>query len=330
MRRVIAAGRRAFRSYHATPSGKANRVILVFALIVTIFLLWLFIRGGWSSSPTLNVLLAVAATCLAGSFFNLVIQVLQEMSQDDAREQFVDFFGREAAESQYQVFFSTLKPHGKLVSENPRAKEENAYPKGVEHVISYEEVAGIAELDSIFRNFGGSLDICLDTHIRKRADDFPDVSCLSIGLGFSIVTAALSEYSGNSFRIGYGNPLACDLDESLQQDDITDELIIDGEKIEPEGLSDFALIARILHDKRPYLVCAGRSAKGTAAALKYLARHWPVLFDEYKAKNKGLMSHHLVVKISHHRLGLEPDDKKPEVKLVSINRRKKPAVTTAT
>lgn len=312
MRKNSARLRNAFSAYYATPVGKANSALILVTLTATIAIRWLGPRAG-NASSALSDVLAVSLSLLAMGSGALALKIGEEIWQQRHMDRFRAFFGDHAVENRYHIYFSSFTSIGGLKSDHEEATERNARPKGVANVIPYEEVAGIAELEAVFRRYGGALEICLDRHARRGAHDFPHVGCLAVGLGFNTVTTSLSRYSGHLFEISYGTFSWDDADRSSvpSGNETTDELTINGERVQPDRLKDYALIARIVHNGQPYIVCAGRSAKGTAAALKYLTTRWLDLLGAYKKKDP--MRFHMVAKLSHERDHLEPGEITPPV-----------------
>jgi hypothetical protein len=247
---------------------------------------------------------------LAVGLVECIITLYEELGQQRDLEDFRKFFGDGAINHSYKAVFPSAKVSGDLEYPHGEATAVRARPKCIRHVIAYEEVDAIGEMDRLFRHFGKGLDIGLDEYGRE-GKDLPEIGCLCIGLGFNNVTTALSRESNYLFKLRYGQVLNADSERfGLPAGTITDDFIIDsgGAEVHPRELvkdhEDYALIARILHAGRPYLICAGHTADGTAAALKYVARFWPRLLA--LCDHHDLNSHHMVTVLAHQRDRREP------------------------
>jgi hypothetical protein len=309
MATTIDFARRALVDYGKTPRGKANLYLLLLGLVATILSAVFVTRQEPSAPhPILEVCLTLAATFLAVGIVEMSAKIFEGLAREPHRDKFVAFFGQSAVTAPYMAVFSQATLIGKLEYPHSATTVEHAYPKGILHTIPYEEVAPIAALDRVFRTFGGSLKICVDTYSRDR-DPIPKAGLLSIGLGFNNVTTALSFESKKLFEIKYVSLLSKDRNDNCPEaeDCRTDDFVInlkrgnDKETVRPAEIvgpeRDYALIARIFKDSHPYVICAGRTAYGTASALEYLAESWMDLLDQYPT---GYLSRkNMVAVISH-------------------------------
>ncbi|HZD32253.1 MAG TPA: hypothetical protein VE779_11390, partial [Candidatus Angelobacter sp.] len=246
-------------------------------------------------------------------------RLFEEMGQEPNREKFIALFGEKATTPGYGAIFSRARVVGKLEYPHEIANAHNAHPKGILHTLPYEEVGPIGELDREFRKFGGALKIQLDK--GDEGDDLPHYGCLSVGLGFNNITTKLSRYCSKLFEIDYVPLLPKDRKRFPAGADIpkiSDDFVINHNGVEAhpskwvqvEGGEDYALIARILHDGKPYIICAGRTADGTAAALKFLARHWLRIVGLYKEDRANLETDNMVAILSHQHELREPGELK--------------------
>lgn len=161
-------------------------------------------------------------------------------------------------------------------------------------MISFEEVTAITELDRLFRSFGKGLVIDVD---RFDQAALPERGCLSVGLGFNNLTTRLSFHSKDQFRIYYRKLDERDAKRFFVKNSpnrVSDGFTVrDGEdQVWPRRIlenpdEDYALLSRILYQDQPYVICAGRSAEGTSAALRYLAHNWLPLYEAYKGQLKS-------------------------------------------
>ena len=155
----------------------------------------------------------------------------------------------------------------------------------------------------------------LDRYDPKR-DTLQNTSLLAVGLGFNNATTLLSAACDYLYQIIYEPGAVADqMDMHIEEtkhltDDFLINEVIDGKKnaIRPSTLVgpqlDYALIARVLIGAQPYIVCAGRTAAGTASALGYLARSWRDLFKQFREDE--FRDTHLVADLAHERERREP------------------------
>jgi hypothetical protein len=165
-----------------------------------------------------------------------------------------------------------------------------ALPKGIHEIIPWRELEAVWEIDGVFQRLGSRMLLWPD---RFQKGEWPSEGCLSIGLGFNRLTVRLGDVTG-AYRVDYG--------------DLTDDFCIfddHGEVVDPRrgnGL-EYALLARVLLDSgsdepTPYLVCAGHTADGTAAACRYLGKRWRKLLQDHR---EVLKDHHMADILYHPR-----------------------------
>jgi hypothetical protein len=211
---------------------------------------------------------------------------------ESEKQDFVLFFGQPSPDGMYPAVFldgylepvkdkdgnstelGRVKP-AKLTDE--RGNEIRALPKGVRQIVPYQELVSVFRLEREFRRFGRRIEIRLES---EYSNHLPDYGCLSVGLGFNKMTSKLANIS-HLYEIVYTETIPGVSDYTTDDFVITPE---GGGRIEPrakvtgEGV-EWALLARILVNKGamgpvPYLVCAGHTADGTAAACNFLADKW--------------------------------------------------------
>jgi hypothetical protein len=222
-----------------------------------------------------------------------LIIIFEEINQQKDRDNFVTFFGRGALTPDYRAVFSKLELEraGKLKYVHTRADEKKAQPKGLIHVVAFEELTSLAEIDREFKRFGRGLDVELDCYDEKTST-LPRAGALSIGLGFNNLTTALSEECNGLFEIRYEAPDG--VEPVLGLADSTDHVTIrDGTNdIDPRNLvgnrHDYALIARVIYRSVPFVICAGHTARGTAAA-----------YQGYISTKRDFQLNHMAAILSH-------------------------------
>jgi hypothetical protein len=242
-------------------------------------------------------------------------------------EDFLAFFGPNSLKSKYKaVFFDAQLPRlddfcdyfsrcakglpterdvellNRLEASLPRYKDADlcmvklakppkqglcALPKGIREIVPSQELEAVLAIDPIFQKFGGKIQIAAD-HFHKGGHTWPAEGCISLGLGFNHLTVEIGEIT-KSYKVFY--------------QDQTDDFFTyaeDGTKEapRPETSYEYALLARVLLDlgglePTPYLVCAGHTADGTAAACQYLAKNWHQLWQE------KLKDHHMTAILYH-------------------------------
>lgn len=227
------------------------------------------------------------------------------------RDHFQGFFGDGFLSSPYLAVFWDASLHvmsearycdlafGNLPAE---IKALNPLPKGVRHIIPLIEAQVLLDLVETFQHFGGRVGFEIDHYDEGKP--LPAQGCLSVGLGFSSLTRRLGKMSGlyqvcfmkvdgrftDTFHIIDGH-----------QEIHPEEEIKRYHKVHPQKpLMEYGLVARILNEEAdsltPYLVCAGHTAAGTAAACRYICRHWWSLWRDHEAK---LRDHHMACILYH-------------------------------
>jgi hypothetical protein len=180
----------------------------------------------------------------------------------------------------------------------PPPKGEGTLPKGLHHIVSFEELNSLIGIDRLFRRFGGQIEIELERCHSNEIGDLPVGGCLAIGLGYNNATWLLGQQSNGLFSIFYENGTD---DFSLHDDT--------GVPVKPHKLLDiykdeeYALVARIVVKREckavPYLICAGHTASGTVVACRFLAEHWREMFDRYKSDGKRPDAYNLGIILVH-------------------------------
>jgi hypothetical protein len=203
-----------------------------------------------------------------------------------------------------KVELGRIKP----VEENSKYK----LPKGIRQLVPYQEIAPVYKLSRAFERFGRRVEIIVESEISNRR---PNAGCLSMGLGFNKLTWELGENSG-MYRVYFEG----DYIEEPNPDGPADSRVFltDDFEIRPDGIeeptkpreevqrlkiegAEWGLLARILVNKGtrsvPYIVCAGHTADGTAAACDYLADNWSTLC---RGKDRGdLETKHMAIIVTH-------------------------------
>jgi hypothetical protein len=225
---------------------------------------------------------------------------LPRVAAPDPASDFRRFFGLQNASNRpfRVIFFDAELPGGgerRDIKLNNRPREcdvyENPLPKGITHVVPFEEVVAILSIDGLFRKFDRPVEICLDEY---RDKDLPPESGLAIGLGFNNVTVKLGKLAQELFKVTY--------------DDRTDDFTIQGKHPRTmfEEDYEYALIARVLVSEAgvppvPYLVCGGHTAYGTTAACNFLAANWKEIMQTYEEQGKDIARHNMAAVLIHPR-----------------------------
>jgi len=257
--------------------------------------------------PGHNVLMSLSVSILAVGFLDFLARFLEFLGQQNELDGFLGVFGTEAVNGKYKVVFFDGELPLKVGSDTivqvvlphcpPEARKCGALPKGLRHIVPFEELDVVLKLDRLFRRFGDGVEICLDRYYES-GEDLPRDGCLSIGLGFNnLTTSRLPAASDFLYRVSYP--------------DGTDDFRIYGEnlaEIDPHSLVDadheYALLARVLVPSGaakpiPYLVCAGHTADGTAAACNFLVNNWKEILKHYLENGKALDHHHMAAVLTH-------------------------------
>lgn len=239
--------------------------------------------------PLYTLVISIASSFLVVALVELTTKVIELWSDYANRGTFIEFFGeREGG-------FETVLIQAELPSDShcniklcaPPDDAGSTLPEGIKHIIPFEDISAVIELDREFNRFGARLRMVYDTY---KTAELPPGGCLSVGLGYNNVTVKLMKEHPELFQITYH-----DGTDDFKLGDTMHDRVEDG--------NDFALIARIVlgteKDPAIYIICAGRSATGTVVACKYLAKQWKYLLSMYKHDQEARMTnkHSLAVMI---------------------------------
>jgi len=190
---------------------------------------------------------------------------------------------------------------------HPPRNAIGTWPKGIKHIIAFEDLDAVIRIDVEFRKFGGKLHVIVDEysdHVRTRLPK----GCLSIGLGYNNVTSRLADLSKGLFEIGYTKTQYPSDYVGWKENDAAPY-----KEFQPNDGDDYALIARVLNCKEqppaPCIICAGHTATGTVVASEYLADHWDVLANLYLNQHprpKKFEEHNMAVLLLYKKN--EPND----------------------
>ncbi|MGA2687983.1 MAG: hypothetical protein ABSE85_07935 [Candidatus Korobacteraceae bacterium] len=225
------------------------------------------------------------------------------------RELFKAFFGEGALDTQgYKVVFLSAEtppwpvgvnrianqlklcnPPEESAPESPEGRVQTL-PKGIFHIIPFEDLDGVLKIDREFAKYGGKLKMEYDNYREDITADLPEKGCLSVGLGYNNVTTRLMKLSDYLFEVTYKDNDSDDF--RLRRHYYKDRPSgpHDYETITARKNEEYALIARVLVPKGgaekpvPYIVCAGHTAKATVVACKYLATDWRTIAEKFQEK----------------------------------------------
>jgi len=266
-------------------------------------------QNGQKKEMYKSLSISVLTTVLLVGLIELLAVFIEKLATDGKRKHFARFFGNGSLEEKgVTAFFLTARPD----KNNPdwiecpempeKAKAKNAKVQGVNHVVPFEEVKAVLDIQRLFDSMGARLEIDLDCNLPPK--DLPDYSVLAIGLGFNSATFRIQEWSKSLFEVIY------EYDQSLEA--ITDDFKVNEIKhgvVNKDSKYDYALFARVFKEDIPHFICAGRTANGTEAACKFLARKWDTLANQYEfdaGKGKhNILKQSMVVVLRHHVSNLD-------------------------
>jgi hypothetical protein len=170
-------------------------------------------------------------------------------------------------------------------------QSNGARPKGT-NVVPFQDLRAAISLAELFEDYDIPFKISTDTQYNDGT--LPLCGFVAIGLGFNKLTCMLSDAS-RLFEIKY---------QDTYTKERKDDFFLDGTPHgKPSGKLDYALIVRVplrMNGKIvPTFVCAGRTAKGTAAAGYFLKNSWIKLYDLYARDGMQLDEDALAVEIEH-------------------------------
>lgn len=310
------------RDYFLGPRGVAYTAFL----LVGIFLLSWFLpqvlrTTSGTPNPIHSQMVAIGTSLFIVGLVEVLSKLLATWRAGRDLPLFREFFGSGAvSEHGYPTVFlqaelpswpadNDRKPAANLRLSDPPDEAGTTLPKGIGHVIVFEDLEAVLDIDRLFRKFSGKLDMRLDTF---RRNPLPDGGCLAIGLGYNNVTLRLMHLSNGLFDVIY--------------DGNSDDFVL-GRRTDPdcvraslESCDDYALIARIVLGNAatptPYIVCAGHTAGATVVACKYLARSWKELAERYRTETrnspKGLREYSMGALLCYRHRTIE----KPKVEAV--------------
>jgi len=235
-----------------------------------------------SLDPRIILGINLFTTCLVLGIVEIISKTAETLREKRELPLFKSFFGKAAFTNEglptvfLQAELPPITEHRKikdisnLVLSEPPLKSGKTRPKGIGHIIPFEDLEAVLAIDREFRKYEGKIRMVLDVF---RSKPLPEEGCLSIGLGYNNVTIKLAELCPGLFEVIY--------------DDESDDLCLgNGDKGTEEECDDYALIARVLlgSSRRPvpYIICAGHTARATVVACEFLAKNWTQLADLYR------------------------------------------------
>lgn len=273
-------------------------LIGVLALLLAGILIWRARSLQAFQDQLISMLISIGASLIVV----FLVEFCRKFVEAPDLDLFKEFFGDAAVDdSGYPTIFSRFRAPdwgdprdqsnlNNLKVPDPPADGKGTFPKGIGHLIPFEDLSGVLEIDAQFRKHGGRLSPEVD---RYKTGPLPTVGCISIGLGYNNVTFRLGEKSNELFHVQYDKETGSDY--LLLRNNSGLCAAPASEKKD----EDYGLIARVLVRKGktavPYIVCAGHTASGTVGASEYLAENWDRLARLYEQNDKRLDGHNLAV-----------------------------------
>jgi hypothetical protein len=235
-------------------------------------------KQGMLKSLSISVLTSV----LLVGLIELLAVVIENLATADERKRFVRFFGKGTldGEGMKAIFFTAVSSKNNydwVDCPNKPPKAQNAKVQGVNHVVPFEELKAVLEVQRLFDSMGAKFQIDLDSNIHN-CNALPSHSVLAIGLGFNYATYLIQECCRPLFEVFYTT------DENLGAETV-DFMVdkVEHEVVKKDSDYDYALFARVFKKEGGlHLICAGRTANGTEAACKFLAKNWAILASQYE------------------------------------------------
>lgn len=204
-----------------------------------------------------------------------------------------------------------------ILLEMPPPGSENTWPKGIDHIVPFEDLEAVLEIDREFRKYGAKLTLTRDRYrlpdkTKEQDSLLPARGCIAIGLGYNNVTCRLQAkklYQIRYHAVTPGSPRG--------EDDGSEDVVI-GNQIGPRrGFDDYALLARVLCAGKPespvsHIVCAGHTTPATAHACRFLASSWKQLAELYARGNRSLNRESMAVFLRLRHQTREPVLGKPK------------------
>lgn len=259
-------------------------------------------QNGQKQEMLKSLSISVLTSVLLVGLIELLAVFIENLATDGARKRFVKFFGNGSLGGEgMTAIFLTAQPSKNnpdwVECPNKPPNANNAKVQGVNHVVPFEELKAVLDIQRLFDSMGARFEIDLD--INLPSNTLPSHSVLAIGLGFNYATYLIQECCKPLFEVFYEN------DESLGS--ITDDFMVNEIKhdvVKKDSKYDYALFARVFKEDVLHFICAGRTANGTEAACKFLARNWIVLASQYEydtGKGKhNIFKQSMVVVLRHH------------------------------
>ena len=272
-------------SYFLGPKGLAYTVFLALGMAGLCTLVPVVLANlGHTPDPRVSLGISVSTTCLVIGLVELATRIIQTLREGRDLPLFKQFFGEDVCRNDGvpTVFLqaelppfpetSDMSPANNIVLTDPPIEAGNTKPKGIGHIIVFEDLEAVLAIDREFRKFGAQLQMVIDTFKSKP---LPENGCIAIGLGYNNVTLRLMKLCPDLFEVTY--------------DEVSDDFRLgNGDTGDGEPCDDYALIARVLlgssRQAIPYIICAGHTAGATIVACEFLARNWRQLAYLYKQK----------------------------------------------
>jgi hypothetical protein len=261
-------------------------------------------KQGMLKSLSISILTSI----LLVGLIELLAMVIENLATAEERMRFVRFFGKGSldGEGMKAIFFTAVPSkdsHDWVDCPNKPPEAKNAKVQGVNHVVPFEELKAVLEIQRLFDSMGAKFQIDLD--INLPSNTLPSHGVLAIGLGFNYATYLIQECCKPLFEVFY------ETDENLGA--ITDDFMVDEVKhevVKEDSNYDYALFARVFKEEGSlHLICAGRTANGTEAACRFLAKNWTILASQYE-NDAGKGKHNIgeqsmAVVLRHHVKNLD-------------------------
>ncbi len=337
---------------------RAKWIVFILSLLF-IFIIWqvhtTYSSAEWIKQEPWSylyvALTGLATTILGVTVYDVVVEPFRRLLEGKVQEEFLNFFGGSCRRDGITLVFpQRLLDKGRLKQEllatrigNDEslrqsvegivdafsdypfffpdylpAEARQTRPEGVTSWVAYQDVQSGAHVAQLLARVRIQPQIKFELD-KDRADKDWNISQISFGLGFNLMTNRVQEqFDKRSWGERQINALPFEVDykhDSREIDDVafkTDNILWQGELLRPPEGSDYAIIVRIVHGDKDYVtfICAGRTAYGTTAAGMYLAEHWKdQLKCEYDNRKKqgdvidgeliDLHTHSLFVIVEH-------------------------------
>jgi hypothetical protein len=273
-------------------------VAFVIALVLVVADLIIRARLGvltGSRAELMTMTTEITAGAVLGTATALIATLAQTWRARTRFAQVLRFFGMPFAGPEITIVFprwETTNPEYLRVADQLPPNSKFATPTSCPKFVAFEDLEAAKAIADVFREYHVNVEIAHDR------PDFVDQD-----LDRPIIALGLESVSHASYAIArYSNAVGIDWTETPGK---IGYIKIDGEELpRGNGSHDYAFIVRLPYENQrgqrlTCFMCAGRTAKGTEAAGRFLRKCWASLLAAYDEKGMALDKFSMVVVVAH-------------------------------